>query len=171
MAFWDLTDSQRMGIGLIGFAFFFILLGFALFFDRALLALGNIFLIVGVILLLGLGRARTFFVQPDRLTGSACFFAGIALLLLRWPIVGVIFEIIGFYKLFGGFLPVVISVTRSIPGFGLILSLPYISTFINKLEGTGNRNSASKKSVVTTIPSNPSKSVNIGQELGSRNMK
>ncbi len=52
MAFWDLTDSQRMGAGLIGFAFFFILLGFALFFDRALLALGNIFLIVGVILLL-----------------------------------------------------------------------------------------------------------------------
>lgn len=52
MAFWDLSDSQRMGAGLIGFAFFFILLGFALFFDRALLALGNIFLIVGVILLL-----------------------------------------------------------------------------------------------------------------------
>jgi hypothetical protein len=41
-----------MGAGLIGFALFFILLGFALFFDRALLALGNIFLIVGVILLL-----------------------------------------------------------------------------------------------------------------------
>ncbi len=52
MAFWDLSDSQRMGAGLIGFAFFFILLGFALFFDRALLALGNIFLIVGVVLLL-----------------------------------------------------------------------------------------------------------------------
>ena len=52
MAFWDLSDSQRMGAGLIGFAFFFILLGFSLFFDRALLALGNIFLIVGVILLL-----------------------------------------------------------------------------------------------------------------------
>jgi hypothetical protein len=52
MAFWDLSDSQRMGAGLIGFAFFFILLGFTLFFDRALLALGNIFLIVGVILLL-----------------------------------------------------------------------------------------------------------------------
>lgn len=52
MALFDLSDSQRMGAGLIGFAFFFILLGFALFFDRALLALGNIFLIVGVILLL-----------------------------------------------------------------------------------------------------------------------
>ena len=52
MALFDLSDSQRMGAGLIGFAFFFILLGFALFFDRALLALGNIFLIVGVVLLL-----------------------------------------------------------------------------------------------------------------------
>ncbi|CAF2312445.1 unnamed protein product [Rotaria sp. Silwood2] len=168
MAFWDLSDSQRMGAGLIGFAFFFILLGFALFFDRALLALGNIFLIVGVILLLGISRARTFFVQPDRLTGSACFFAGIALLLLRWPIVGVILEIIGFYKLFGGFFPVIISVLRSIPGFGFVLSLPYISTLINKLEGTDNKKSTTKKPVVTT---NPARSVNIGQELGHRNIK
>ncbi|CAF0725110.1 unnamed protein product [Rotaria sp. Silwood1] len=168
MAFWDLTDSQRMGAGLIGFAFFFILLGFALFFDRALLALGNIFLIVGVILLLGIGRARTFFVQPDRLTGSACFFAGIALLLLRWPIVGVILEIIGFYKLFGGFIPVIISVLRSIPGFGFVLSLPYISTLINKLEGTDNKKSTTKKHVVTTNPARP---VNIGQELSHRNIK
>ena len=47
-----MKSSQRIGAGLIGFAFFFILLGFALFFDRPLLALGNIFLIVGVILLL-----------------------------------------------------------------------------------------------------------------------
>lgn len=170
-----------MGAGLIGFAFFFILLGFALFFDRALLALGNIFLIVGVILLLvcstmtltmqmvafsfvstqGLGRARTFFVQPDRLTGSACFFAGIALLLLRWPIVGVILEVIGFYKLFGGFFPVIISVVRSIPGFGYVLSLPYISTLIQKLDGT-----STSKSTVTkpTVTSNPARSVNIVQD-------
>ena len=48
-------------------------------------------------------------------------------------------EVIGFYKLFGGFLPVIISVVRSIPGFGLVLSLPYISTLINKLENPGNR--------------------------------
>ncbi len=109
--------------------------------------------------------------QPNRLTGSACFFAGIALLLLRWPIVGVILEIIGFYKLFGGFLPVVISVVRSIPGLGLVLSLPYISTLVDKLEGTNNKKSTIKKPVVTTTPSNPARSVNIGQELGSRNLK
>jgi hypothetical protein len=116
----------------------------------------------------GIGRARTFFVQPDRLTGSACFFAGIALLLLRWPIVGVILEIIGFYKLFGGFLPVVISVVRSIPGFGLLLSLPFISTLVSKLEGTGTSQSTAKKPVITT---NSARSVNIGQELGGRNIK
>ena len=108
--------------------------------------------------------------QPDRLTGSACFFAGIALLLLRWPIVGVILEVIGFYKLFGGFLPVIISVVRSIPGFGYVLSLPYISTLINKLEESGNSRSTVKKSVLT--PNNAARSVNIGQELGSsRNIK
>lgn len=122
-------------------------------------------------LIQGLGKARTFFVQPDRLTGSACFFAGIALLLLRWPIVGVILEIVGFYKLFGGLLPAVFSVLRSIPGFGLVLSLPYISTLINKLEGVNSKKPTIKKPTVTTIPTNPARSVNIGQELGSRNFK
>ena len=107
--------------------------------------------------------------QPDRLTGSACFFAGIALLLLRWPIVGVILEVIGFYKLFGGFLPVIISVVRSMPGFGYVLSLPYISTLINKLEESGSSRSTVKKSVLT--PNNAARSVNIGQELGGRTMK
>ena len=107
--------------------------------------------------------------QPDRLTGSACFFAGIALLLLRWPIVGVILEVIGFYKLFGGFLPVIISVVRSMPGFGYVLSLPYISTLINKLEESGSSRSTVKKSVLT--PNNAARSVTIGQELGGRTMK
>lgn len=109
--------------------------------------------------------------QPDRLTGSACFFAGIALLLLRWPIVGVILEIVGFYKLFGGFLPAILSVVRSIPGFGFVLSLPYISTLVKKLEGTGSRKPTIRKPTVTTIPSHPSRPVNIGQELHNRDLK
>jgi hypothetical protein len=54
---------------------------------------------------------------------------------------------------------------------GLVLSLPYISTLVNKLEGTNNRKSTIKKPVVTTIPTHPSRSVNIGQELSSRNVK
>jgi hypothetical protein len=65
----------------------------------------------------------------------------------------------------------VISVFRSIPGLGLILSLPYISTLVNKLEGTYKKKSTIKKPVVTTIPTNPARSVNIGQELGNRNVK
>ncbi len=64
-----------------------------------------------------------------------------------------------------------ISVVRSIPGLGLVLSLPYISTLVDKLEGTNNKKSTIKKPVVTTTPSNPARSVNIGQELGSRNFK
>jgi len=80
-------------------------------------------------------------------------------------------EIIGFYKLFGGFIPAIISVVRSIPGFGYVLSLPYISTLINYLEGVSNTKSNSKKSVVTTTPANPARSVNMGQELGHRNVK
>jgi hypothetical protein len=42
---------------------------------------------------------------------------------------------------------------------------------VDKLEGTNNKKSTLKKPVVTTIPSNPARSVNIGQELGGRNLK
>jgi hypothetical protein len=55
--------------------------------------------------------------------------------------------------------------------FSRLLSLPYISTLVDKLEGTNNKKSTLKKPVVTTIPSNPARSVNIGQELGGRNLK
>jgi len=42
---------------------------------------------------------------------------------------------------------------------------------VDTLEGTNNRKSTIKKPVVTTIPTNPARSVNIGQELGARNLK
>ncbi|KAH1200464.1 Vesicle transport protein GOT1 [Glycine max] len=44
---------REIGIGLIGFGLFFTFLGIILFFDRGLLALGNIFSLAGVGILLG----------------------------------------------------------------------------------------------------------------------
>ncbi|KAJ8642657.1 hypothetical protein MRB53_004405 [Persea americana] len=43
----DISEQKKVGIGLIGFGIFFTLLGVVLFFDRGLLALGNIIYLSG----------------------------------------------------------------------------------------------------------------------------
>ena len=45
----EITDIQKLGIGLGGFGVFFLLLGILLFFDTGLLAIGNLFCIAGII--------------------------------------------------------------------------------------------------------------------------
>ena len=39
--------------------------------------------------------------------GTCCFFGGIVVLLLGWPVLGMILEVYGFVALFGGFMPMV----------------------------------------------------------------
>ena len=44
----EISDIQKLGIGLGGFGVFFLLLGIMLFFDTGLLAIGNLFCIAGI---------------------------------------------------------------------------------------------------------------------------
>uniref|UniRef100_A0A8R7QQX3 Vesicle transport protein GOT1A n=1 Tax=Triticum urartu TaxID=4572 RepID=A0A8R7QQX3_TRIUA len=50
---YEISEIKKIGIGLVGFGILFSFLGVILFFDRGLLALGNIFFLTGVGLLLG----------------------------------------------------------------------------------------------------------------------
>ncbi|KAG5880118.1 hypothetical protein JTB14_027056 [Gonioctena quinquepunctata] len=130
----EITDSQKIGVGLSAFGIFFIFLGVILLFDRSLLALGNILFIAGLAAVIGRERTFRFFFQRHKVKGSLAFFGGIALVLLRWPLVGMIVETYGFILLFSGFFPVAINFLRRVPVLGTILNLPFISSLTDWLE-------------------------------------
>ncbi|KAJ9090748.1 hypothetical protein QFC20_007825 [Naganishia adeliensis] len=72
-----LTDAQKIGIALVSFGMFFMFLGVVLFFDGALLALGNILFISGLPLLIGPTKTFYFFSRRQKLRGTVCFFGGV----------------------------------------------------------------------------------------------
>ncbi|KAL3634311.1 hypothetical protein CASFOL_021365 [Castilleja foliolosa] len=122
-------DEQKMsvgeiGLGLIGFGIFFTFLAIILFFDRGLLALGNIFWLAGVAILLGWRSTLQLFTNRRNYKGSVSFVLGIFFIFVRWPIVGILVEMYGCFILFGGFWPSIKAFLYQIPVFGWILQYP-----------------------------------------------
>lgn len=112
-------------MGLAGFGIAFLFLGVLLLFDKGLLAIGNvsillrgalsllichiktqrffffqILFIVGLSCVIGLERTFRFFFQRHKAKASAAFFGGIFVVLLGWPLIGMIVETYGFVLLF-----------------------------------------------------------------------
>eukprot|EP00035_Acanthoeca_spectabilis_P023343 m.448914 g.448914 ORF g.448914 m.448914 type:complete len:139 (+) comp19735_c0_seq1:94-510(+) len=132
----EVSDTQKIGIGLIGFGLTFLFLGVLLFFDSVLLAMGNIMFIAGVSLLIGLQNAFYFFFQPARLKGSAFFFFGVILVLIKFAVIGMLVESVGLFFLFSGFIPKIILFMRSVPVVSAIFYLPFVDTIAQKLSGS-----------------------------------
>jgi len=131
----EVTEMQKLGVGLGSFGVFFILLGVLLLFDGGLLAIGNLFCLAGLGCCMGFGKTKSFFLQPDRMLGTVTFLGGIFVLLLGYPFVGMLIEAYGFVKLFGGFIPMAISFLRQIPVVGLLLAMPGVSDLCDTLVG------------------------------------
>ncbi|KAI5450827.1 Golgi Transport [Naganishia albida] len=130
-----LTDAQKIGIALVSFGMFFMFLGVVLFFDGALLALGNILFISGLPLLIGPTKTFYFFSRRQKLRGTVCFFGGVLLVFFKYPIIGVLIEAVGFMGLFGDFFPVILNFMRQLPVIGTFLSLPYIRGIADRVAG------------------------------------
>merc|ERR1711929_54086 len=99
----EITDFQKIGVGLAGFGVAFLFLGVLLLFDKGLLAIGNILFLSGLAFVIGLERTFRFFFQWHKVKGSAAFLGGIFIVLLGWPIIGMCVELYGFVVLFSGF--------------------------------------------------------------------
>ena len=127
----------------------FLFLGMLLLFDKGLLAVGNvgispfqvvcilfhystlslqILFLSGLAFVIGLERTFRFFFQYHKIKGSSAFFGGIVVVLLGYPLIGMIIEAYGFIVLFSGFFPVAVNFLRRIPVIGTILNLPGISS-------------------------------------------
>jgi len=131
-----LTDGQKIGVALTSFGVLFMLLGVVLFFDGALLALGNLLFLSGLTLIIGPHKTFYFFARRNKIRGSLCFFGGILLVFLKWPFIGVIVETFGFLNLFGDFFPVILTFLRQVPGIGHFLTLPYVRDVADRLAGS-----------------------------------
>ncbi|XP_016900147.2 vesicle transport protein GOT1 isoform X2 [Cucumis melo] len=130
---YELTEQKRVGLGLIGFGFFFTFLAVILFFDRGLLALGNIFWLIGVALLLGWHSTWNLFTSRANYKGSASFLLGLFFIFVRWPIIGILLEICGCFVLFGGFWPSIKGFLYQIPVLGWILPYPIVMPLVTKI--------------------------------------
>mmetsp|Transcript_7441 Transcript_7441/g.20099 ORF Transcript_7441/g.20099 Transcript_7441/m.20099 type:complete len:139 (-) Transcript_7441:114-530(-) len=119
-----LDDNKKIGIGLCGIGLACMILGVCLFFDRTLLAIGNVAFLLGPSLLLGPSKAFRFFFRREKLKGSSAYFSGIALIIFGWPFVGFCLEMFGMWKLFAAFLPKVLaSLKLTVPGAAAVLNM------------------------------------------------
>ncbi|PWN88370.1 putative GOT1-membrane protein required for ER to Golgi transport [Acaromyces ingoldii] len=130
-----LTDQQKIGAALVSFGVLFLFLGVILFFDGALLALGNVLFVSGITLLIGPQKTFYFFARKQKIRGTLCFFAGMLLVFMKWKLIGIVVEAVGFLNLFGDFFPVILNFLRQLPVIGDVLSLPYIRGALDKLAG------------------------------------
>ncbi|KAI8635286.1 Got1-like family protein [Xylariaceae sp. FL1651] len=161
---------------------FFLIGGVLLFFDRAMLAMGNssfhiapeypneflsitkthavsrpptspkrlarrkrdiltpvapskqILFLIGLTIIIGPQKTLLFFARRQKAKGTAAFFAGLLLILLRWPLIGFFVELYGIVILFGDFLGTIAGFARNIPIIG-----PYIGLLVDRI-GLGRRN-------------------------------
>lgn len=140
-------------------------LGVIFFFDAALLALGDILFLIGLTLTIGTdhfwttwkcydkvyishtlfllfaGPSRTlrFFSRKDRIRGIVSFFGGIFLVMVRWPMLGMLCQLYGLIYLFGQFFPIAAQAMQDTPVIGDFLRLPAIENFFASFGGGNNR--------------------------------
>jgi len=108
--------------------------GVLMFFDRAMLAMGNILFVIGLTLIIGLQKTFVFFARRQKWKGTAAFVGGIIFILLRWPLTGFLVELYGIFVLFGDFFATIGSFAGNIPFIG-----PYIQMILERISG-GRRN-------------------------------
>ncbi|EMS46870.1 putative Golgi transport protein 1 [Triticum urartu] len=143
MVSFDINDRKKIGLGLTGFGVLFSFLGILMLFDKGFLAMGNILFVSGVSLTIGLKSTVQFFTKPKNHKGSIAFGIGLFLVLIGWPVFGMMAESYGFAVLFrnlwvlyltatefphSGFWPTAAVYLQKNPTVGWIFQHPYVTS-------------------------------------------
>jgi|EP00544_Gedaniella_sp_CCMP2646_P011753 uncharacterized membrane protein HdeD (DUF308 family) len=134
-----ISDNTKIGTGLLFLGCVFLCLGVLFLFDSALLALGDVLFLTGLTLTIGVSRTLRFFSRRDRLRGIISFFGGIFLVMIRWPVIGMICQLYGLVYLFGQFFPIAAQSLKDTPVIGSIFTIPAIEQFFASFSGGGDR--------------------------------
>eukprot|EP00271_Cylindrocystis_brebissonii_P011933 TRINITY_DN29964_c0_g1_i1.p1 TRINITY_DN29964_c0_g1~~TRINITY_DN29964_c0_g1_i1.p1 ORF type:complete len:141 (-),score=21.07 TRINITY_DN29964_c0_g1_i1:548-970(-) len=134
MATFEMSDRKKIGIGLTAFGVLFTCLGVMFFFDKGLLAMGNILFLAGMMLTIGFQDTISFFLRKKNRRGSAFFLSGFALVVFGWAILGMIIQSYGFIVLFSGFWPTFVYFLRRVPVLGWLLSHPFFKQYFGKYQ-------------------------------------
>lgn len=68
--------------------------------ELILLLLPQILFVAGLAFVIGLERTFRFFFQKHKMKATGFFLGGVCVVLIGWPIVGVVLEVYGFFLLF-----------------------------------------------------------------------
>ncbi|KAL1827137.1 hypothetical protein DCAR_0206296 [Daucus carota subsp. sativus] len=131
----EMNDRKKIGLGLTGFGVFFSFLGVMFFFDKGLMAIGNILFVSGVMLTIGLKSSLQFFMKRSNFKGTISFGFGFFFVIIGWPIIGMILEAYGFVVLFSGFWPTLAVFVQKIPIIGWLFQQPFIRSFFDSYKG------------------------------------
>ncbi|EGR51748.1 uncharacterized protein TRIREDRAFT_21498 [Trichoderma reesei QM6a] len=118
MSMW-LSDNQKIGV---------------VFCSGGRLAMGNILFLIGLTIIIGPQKTFFFFARKQKAKGTAAFFAGLTLILIKWTFIGFLVEAYGIVVLFGDFLGTIAGFARGLPVVG-----PYIGMLADRI-GLGRRN-------------------------------
>jgi ABC-type Co2+ transport system permease subunit len=133
------SDNTKIGTGLLFLGCVFLVLGVLFFFDSALLALGDVLFLTGLVLTIGFSRTLRFFSRRDRLRGIISFFGGIFLVMVRWPVVGMMCQLYGLVYLFGQFFPIAAASLKDTPVIGNLFRMPAVERFFENFSGKRDR--------------------------------
>lgn len=133
-----LSDNTKIGTALLFLGCVFLFLGCIFLFDSAMLAIGDILFLLGLTLTIGVSRTLRFFSRADRIRGIFAFFGGIVLVMIRWPIIGMMCQFYGLIYLFGQFFPIAADSMKDTPVIGEFFRLPAVEQFFASF-GAGGR--------------------------------
>lgn len=116
------NGDRRIGLSLLGSGTVITMLGISLFFNKALMRLGNLLFIAGVAITMGITRTMSFFLKPEKMRATICLGIGIFLVFIGSPVFGIVLEVFGLLNLFGNMFPMLMAIARTLPGIGPLLS-------------------------------------------------